>query len=165
MDFMVILPKLKESSWSYLKKLSDTPIWRYIIEVPLVLFCSIGEILLSRELVPRDMICPFATCTTIRIGESRRLTSFLLREYGMPLDLRHVMRYFGYSGTPLFAAYLQWNEGRDPSFSERIKTLFIEGCQSLALAKSDSNKGYTKKYVQSYLATYMLHFRRYRIEG
>ena len=121
MDFMVILGRLNSLSWSHLKRLSEAPIWRYIIAVPLVLFSTIAEILLSRELVPREIIQSFATHTTIRIEESRKLVCFLLREYGTPIDLRHVMRYFGYSGTPLLAVYLVWNEGRSSHSSQESR--------------------------------------------
>jgi hypothetical protein len=160
MDFIVILREFDSSSWNNLKRLSKAPIWRYIIAVPLVIFSTIGENLLSRELAPNEMIHFFATDTTVRIGDSRKLVSFLLREHGMPIDLRYVMRYFGYSGTPLFEAYLLWNEGREASF---LKKLFLEGCQSLALARSEPNQGYAKNCVQSYLSAYLLrYFRRYK---
>jgi hypothetical protein len=159
MDFIVILRNLNPSSWIQLERLSNVPIWRYIIAVPLLLFSTIGEILLLRELVPRETIQSFATNTTIRIGDSRKLVTFLLREHGMPIDLRHVMRYYGYSKTPLFAAYLLWNGGRELTFLKRIKThIFIEGCQSIALTRSELNQGCPKNYIRSYIATYMLHF-------
>ncbi len=162
MDFMMILERFNSLSWSHLKRLSITPIWRYIIAVPLVLFFTIGEILLSRQLVPREIVQYFATYTTIQIGESRKLVSFLLREHGMPVDLRHVMRYFGYSGTPLFATCLLWNEGHELSFFVRIKKVFLEGCQSLTLARSESTQRYAKNYIPSYLSTYILYFGRHR---
>jgi hypothetical protein len=163
MDFIVILREFDSSSWNHLKRLSEAPIWRYIIAVPLVIYSTIGEILLSRELVPKEMVRFFATDTSIRIEDSRKLVGFLLREHGMPIDLRYVMRYFGYSGTPLFEVYLLWNEGRELTFFGIIKTIFLEGCQSLALARSELNQGYAKNCVQSYLSTYILrYFRRYR---
>jgi len=162
MDFMVILRKFNSSSWSHLKKLSEAQIWRYIIAVPLVLFSTISEILLSQELVQHETIQSFATHTTIRIGESRKLVGFLLKEHGTPIDLRHVMRYFGYSATPLFAVSLVWNQGRKLSFPARIKKVFLEGCQSLVLAKSEPSQRYAKNYFQSYLSTYLSYFGRRR---
>jgi hypothetical protein len=162
MDFMVIMGRFNSLSWSQLKQLSEAPIWRYIIAVPLALFSTIAQIFLSRELVPREIIQFFAAHTTIRIEESRKLVCFLLREYGTPIDLRHVMRYFGYSETPLLAVYLVWNEGRELTFFARIKKVFLEGCQSLALARSESSQGYAKNCIQSYLSTYVLYFGRHR---
>jgi hypothetical protein len=162
MDFMMILRKFNSLSWSHLKQLSKAPIWRYIIAIPLVLFSTIAEILLSTEPVARDMVQFFATDTTVRIGESRKLASFLLREDGMPIDLRYVMRYFGYSGTPLLAVYLVWNQGSKLSFFARIKKVFLEGYQSLALARSEPSQEYAKNCIQSYLSTYALYFGRHR---
>ena len=100
--FVQILGKLSSSSWSHLRRVSKILIWRYIIAVPLALFCTIGEILLSKEFVRWRSLNSLAARTTIRIQDSRKLVSFMLREYGMPIDLRYVMCYFGYAGTPLF---------------------------------------------------------------
>lgn len=161
LDFVQILRKLNSTAWAHFEQVSRVQIWRYIIALPLVLFCAIGEVLLSRELVSRARVISLAAETKIRVEDSSKLVAFLLAERGMPIDLRDVMNYFGYSRTPLFEPFLLWNKGREFSLPERVKSLFLEGYQSLAIARSGLRQGYAKNCVESYLQTHLVHFRRY----
>ena len=119
MDFVHIRNKLDTHGWRHLRQISQVPIWRYIIALPLLLFCTIGDIFLSKQFVSRELIDFFTAKTRIRTEHSNELVRFLIRKYGIPIDLRFVMRYFGYKGTPLFGACLLWNQGRKLSPFEK----------------------------------------------
>lgn len=159
MDFLHIRDKLDNHSWNFLKQVSGPQIWRYIIAVPLVIFFTLGIIFLSKQLLPRELIYYFAAETNIRIEDSNKLVRFIVREYGTPIDLRLVMRYFGYTGTPLFEKCILWNRGLGLSSFRRVQTVLLEGYQTLSQGASRLNHRNAKDSISSYLSAYTLHFR------
>ena len=108
------------------------------------------------------MIHFFTAETNIRVENSNELVKFLIRKYGTPIDLRRVMRYFGYKGTPLFGACLLWNQGRKLSPFEKVETLFLEGCQALTQSMSEQEYGNASYGLRSYVSTYLSLFKWYK---